>query len=142
MIIPDTNMLVYAYHTVSPFHEPARRWWEGLINGTEHIGLPWVVTTGFVRIMTRPGAMVPPATLGFAVDHVQGWFRFPHVAPVNPGPEHLTLFRRNLLAAGVGGNLATDSHIAALAMEYGAEVHTNDRDFSRFPGLRWLNPLL
>ena len=76
-----------------------------------------------------------------AVDYVSEWFRFPHVMPINPGADHLVHFRLNLLAAGVGANLVTDSHIAAVAMEYQAEVHSNDTDFSRFPGLRWRNPL-
>ena len=60
---------------------------------------------------------------------------------MNPGRQHLVLLRRALDAAGVGGNLTTDAHIAALAIEYQAEVHTSDTDFSRFPGLRWRNPL-
>ena len=68
-------------------------------------------------------------------------FGQPHVSPLNPGADHLALLRRALEAAGVGGDLVTDAHIAALAMEYQAEVHTNDTDFSRFPGLRWRNPL-
>ena len=91
--------------------------------------------------MTHPKVLTDPATPTEAVDFVRQWFRFPHVAPVNPGAEHLALLRRNLAAAGVGANLVTDSHIAAVAMEYQAEVHSNDTDFSRFPGLRWRNPL-
>ena len=141
MIVPDLNLLVYAYNDGVPNHEPARRWWEDLVNGTERVGVPWVVSTGFVRLMTHPSVLVRPATATEAVDYVREWFRFPHVAPVNPGAEHLALLRRNLAAAGVGANLVTDSHIAAVAMEYQAEVHSNDTDFSRFPGLRWRNPL-
>ena len=69
------------------------------------------------------------------------WFEVPHVVPIEPGPDHLTHLLRNLVAAGVGGNLVPDAHIAALAREYQAEVHSNDADFRRFPGLRWRNPL-
>ena len=76
-----------------------------------------------------------------AVDCVTEWFQYAHVTPVNPGVEHLMHFRRNLDAAGTAANLVTDAHIAALAIEYQAEVHSNDTDFSRFPGLRWHNPL-
>ena len=141
MIVPDLNLLVYAYNDGAPHHDSARRWWEDLVNGTERVGVPWVVATGFVRLMTHPKVLTSPATPTQVVDYVRGWFRFPHVAPVNPGAEHLDLFRRNLAAAGVGANLVTDSHIAAVAMEYQAEVHSNDTDFSRFPGLRWRNPL-
>ena len=141
MIVPDLNLLVYAYNDGAPHHDSAKRWWEDLVNGTERVGVPWVVSTGFVRLMTHPSVLVRPATATEAVDYVREWFRFPHVAPVNPGAEHLALLRRNLAAAGVGANLVTDSHIAAVAMEYQAEVHSNDTDFSRFPGLRWRNPL-
>ncbi len=91
--------------------------------------------------MTHPKVLVCPAIPAAAVDHVHAWFRFPHVVPIHPGPDHLIHFRRNLVAAGVGANLVTDAHIAAVAMEYQAEVHSNDTDFSRFPGLRWRNPL-
>ena len=75
------------------------------------------------------------------MDYVDEWFWYPHVMPLNPGAEHLRLFRRALAAAGVGANLVTDAHIAALAMEHQAEVHSNDADFGRFPGLRWRNPI-
>ena len=75
------------------------------------------------------------------MDVVEGWFRNPLVRSINPGRDHLRLFREALVAAGVGGNLVPDAHIAALAMEYQAEVHSNDSDFGRFPGLRWRNPL-
>ena len=91
--------------------------------------------------MTHPRVLAHPATPEEAVDYVREWFRFPHVTPINPGAEHLTHLHRSLSAAGVGANLVTDAHIAALAMEYQAEVHSNDTDFSRFPGLRWRNPL-
>ncbi len=141
MIIPDLNLLVYAYNDGAPHHDSARRWWEGLINGEERVGVPWVVSTGFVRLMTHPRVIARPATPETAADYVREWFQVPHVAPVNPGAEHLAHLRRNLVAAGVGANLVTDSHLAALAMEYQAEVHSNDTDFGRFPGLRWRNPL-
>ncbi len=141
MIVPDVNLLLYAYNDGAHLHRPARNWWEGLLNGTERIGIPWVVTVGFVRLLTHPSLRDHPATSAQALDFVDLWFHAPHVTPLNPGRQHLTLVRRALDAAGVGGNLATDAHIAALAIEYQAEVHSNDTDFSRFPGLRWRNPL-
>ena len=76
-----------------------------------------------------------------AVDIVQEWFARPHVVQINPGAQHFDPFRRNLEAAGVCGNLVTDAHIAAIAMEYQAEVQSNDSDFARFPGLMWRNPI-
>ena len=141
MIVPDLNLLVYAHNYSTPFHDPARIWWEGLVNGSERVGVPWIVLAGFVRLMTHPRMLANPVTPVEAVDYVREWFRFPHVMPINPGVGHLDHFQRNLKAAGVGGNLVTDAHIAALAMEYQAEAHSNDTDFSRFPGLRWRNPL-
>ncbi|MYN64410.1 MAG: type II toxin-antitoxin system VapC family toxin [Acidobacteria bacterium] len=141
MIVPDTNLLVYAYNDGAPHHEAARRWWEDLINGAERVGLPWMVSTGFVRLMTHPRVLRSPVSPVDAIAHVRDWFRYAHVSPINAGAEHLTHVQRNLEAAGVGANLVTDAHIAALAMEYQAEVHSNDSDFSRFPGLRWRNPL-
>ena len=124
-----------------PLHEPARRWWEGLVNGTERVGVPWLVAAGFVRLLTHPGVLQTPATPEHAVDLMAEWFRSPSVTPLNPGTQHTAIFRNMLAAAGVGGNLVTDAHIAALAIEHQAEVHSNDSDFARFPGLRWRNPL-
>ena len=141
MIVPDVNLLLYAHDSDAKEHDPARRWWEDQVNGPISIGLPWVVTAGFIRLLTHPRARGRPATPEQAIDYVLEWFEFPHVTPINPGPDHLTHVRRFLAATGVGGNLTTDAHIAALAMEYQAEVHSNDRDFGRFPGLRWRNPL-
>ena len=141
MIVPDLNLLVYAHNEDAPNHGAAKEWWESLVNGVERVGVPWVVSVGFVRLMTHPRVLVHPVTPDEAVDYVHEWFQFPQITPINPGADHLNHFRRILSAAGVGANLVTDSHIAALAMEYQAEVHSNDSDFSRFPGLRWRNPL-
>ena len=141
MIVPDLNLLLYAYDREAPHHDSARRWWEALVNGSERVGVPWVVSTGFVRLLTHPRVLLRPTTPERAIDYVREWFRFPHVTPINPGPDHLVHLRSNLSAAAVGADLVTDAHIAALAMEYQAEVHSNDTDFGRFPGLRWRNPL-
>ena len=140
MIIPDVNLLVYAHNEEALNHHAASLWWEGLLNGSESIGLPWAVSTGFVRVITNPAVVEPLSPLE-AVDHVQHWLEHPLITSVEPGPNHMTYFRRNIEVVGVGRNLVPDAHIAALAMEYGAEVHSNDADFGRFPGLRWRNPL-
>ena len=141
MIVPDLSLLVYAHSTGAPLHEPARRWWEDLVNGTERVGVPWLVAAGFVRLLTHPSVLNTPAAPEHAVDLMAEWFRSPTVTPLNPGTQHIAIFRNMLAAAGVGGNLVTDAHIAALAIEHQAEVHSNDSDFARFPGLRWRNPL-
>ena len=141
MIVPDVNMLVYAHNSAAREHDVARRWWETLLNGSEDVGLPWVVSAGFVRVISNPDVLRPPLAREIAVDYVAGWLALSHVNPLNPGAGHLRLFRQNAAVSGGGHNLATDAHIAAIAMEYDAEVHSADRDFARFPGVRWRNPL-
>ncbi len=141
MIVPDVNLLVYAYNEDAPCHEQARTWWEELANGSERVGLAWMVAAGFVRIVTQYRTVVRPVPPEQAVDLVAEWLSLPQVAPLNPGAQHLAIFRGLVVATGVGGNLTADAHIAALAIEHQGEVHSNDSDFARFPGLRWRNPL-
>jgi hypothetical protein len=141
VIVPDTNVLIYAHNNRSEHHQVARRWWRDCLVGDELIGLPWVVTTGFVRVTTNPRITGDPLTPEQAVDFVIEWLEALNVVPIEPGPNHLTHLRRNLVAAGAGGNLVPDAHIAALAMEYDAEVHSHDSDFGRFPGVRWHDPI-
>ena len=141
MIVPDVNLLVYAYHADDPNHEAAKRWWEELIRGVETVGVPWSVSMGFVRLLSSPRILMSPMSPLAAIEHVESWFRFDHIKPINPGTDHLAHFRRSLASAGGGAKLAPDAHIAALALERQATVHSNDSDFSRFPGLQWHNPL-
>lgn len=141
MIIPDVNLLVYAYNAGAPAHSAARRWWEDLLSNENAVRVPWTVCCGFVRIMTHPAVLVRPLDRSTALSHVRSWLAVETVEILEPGSRHLELLDRMLSAAGAGGNLVTDAHIAALAVEYQAEVHSNDGDFSRFPGLRWRNPL-
>lgn len=141
MIIPDINLLVYAYNRDAPHHAAARAWWEGLLNGTDPVGLPWVVALGYVRLMTHRAVLLSPLDPRTAIGHVRTWLECPCVETIDPGPQHLAIFERAMAAAGVGGNLTTDAHLAALAIEHQCELHSNDTDFSRFPGLRWRNPI-
>ena len=141
MIVPDINLLLYAYDNDAPKHEAARIWWENLLNGTEPVGIPWVVIVGFIRLITNPNVITPPATPAQAVGYVLGWLDCDHINLIEPGTRHLALLQQNLDAAGIGGNLVPDAHIAALALEHGAIVHSNDADFARFPGVQWHNPL-
>ncbi len=142
MIVPDLNLLIYAYNSDAPLHADAKTWWENLMNGNEQVAVPWVVSCGFVRLMTNPRVLQIPLPPKIAMDHVSVWFSLPHVSPISPGSQHLAILGRLLEEAGVGANLVTDAHIAAIAVEYQAEVHSNDTDFSRFSGLNWRNPLL
>ena len=142
MIVPDVNLLVYAYNPDAPWHEVARRWWDDLLNGSESVGVPWVVSTGFIRLIANPIVAARGLSLAAATAEVRQWFEHEHIIPLNPGDRHLDYLERNLAVDGVTAGLTTDAHIAALAMEHGAVVYTNnDRDFQRFPGLLWRNPL-
>lgn len=141
MIVPDINLLVYAYDNDAPKHEAAQAWWENLLSGTEPVGMPWVVIVGFIRRVTDPRVITPPATPAQAAGYVQEWLDYDHINLLEPGAGHLALLQQNLDAAGIGGNLVPDAHIAALAMEHGAAAHTGDADFGRFPGVQWHNPL-
>lgn len=141
MILPDVNLLLYVHDEGSPEHEKAKQWWTDLAERSVQVGLPWAVAMAFVRIATNPRVQRVPLTAGSALDFVEDWFRMEHVQVLEPGPRHLLLVRQLLEAAGVAVHLTTDAHLAALAIEHQCELHSNDADFSRFPGLRWFNPL-
>jgi hypothetical protein len=141
MILPDINLLVYAYNRDAPEHAGARAWWEGLLGSEEIVGLPWAVSCGFIRLMTHPAVLVTPLGPKRAVAHVRSWLDRPNVEVLDPGPRHLEVLDRLLGGLGVAGNLTTDAHLAALAIEHQCELHSNDADFVRFPGLQWRNPL-
>jgi toxin-antitoxin system PIN domain toxin len=141
VILPDLNLVVYAHNSDAPDHAAARAWWEGLLNSTEPVAIAWVVALGFVRLMTHRSVLVTPLQPAAAIAHVRAWFARPNVERLDPGPQHLDAIDRLLSAAGTAGNLTTDAHLAALAIEHQCELHSNDNDFARFPGLRWRNPL-
>lgn len=111
------------------------------LSGTETVGLPWVVLLAFVRLSTRATVFAAPLTAAEALDIVDGWLDQPCVTVVHPGRRHPAVLRELLAEVGTAGNLVTDAHLAALAVEHGAELCSCDADFSRFPGVRWLDPL-
>ena len=141
MIVPDVNLLVYAHNRAAAGHERARTWWEDLIDREQPIGLAWAVLLGFVRLTTHPSVLVAPLAPLDALARVRVWLEQPGVRVVEPGPRHLDLLAELFRATAVGGALTTDTHLAALAIEHQAELHSNDADFARFPGLRWRNPI-
>jgi uncharacterized protein len=141
MIVPDINLLVFAHNADAPLHEAARDWWQDLLTSGEPVALPWAVVLGYVRIMTHPAVLERPLRPAEALADVRQWLARPNVELMTPGPRHLELLEHMLGTLGVAGNLTTDAHLAALAVESQAEVHSNDRDFARFPGLRWRDPL-
>ncbi len=141
MILPDINLLVYAYNADAPHHRTARIWWEETLSQGIPVGLPWAVICGFIRLLTDNRILRIPLSAGVAVEHVESWLAQPGVSLLHPGPQHLTILRKLFAEAGTAGRLTTDIHLAALAIEYHAELHTNDRDFERFKLLRHHNPL-
>ena len=110
-------------------------------DGTETVGFAWNVLLGFLRLTTRTGVFPKPLAIEQALGIVDSWIRLPVVRIVEPRPCHFELLRAHLRGAGTAGNLTSDAHIAAIAIEYDAEVCSSDSDFGRFPGLRWRNPL-
>jgi toxin-antitoxin system PIN domain toxin len=141
MIVPDINLLVYAYHADDPRHAAARKWWEDLLNHSEPVGLSWMAVSGFLRLMTHPRVLAEPMSVARATQHVRSWLDAPPVLVLSPGTRFAGIFLGYLDTLGSAGNLTTDAHLAALAVEHQAELHSCDLDFARFDGLRWRNPL-
>jgi len=142
MILPDANLLLYAYDSESTFHAAASRWWAALLSGVEPVGLCPVVVFAFLRLSTHGKVFEQPMTVSESSECVASWLARPNVRLLVAGPGHVESVCRLLAKAGTGGNLVTDAQIAALALEYGATVHSADTDFARLAGVRWKNPLL
>lgn len=141
MILIDLNLLLYATNRNSVHHRAARRWLEQVLNAEEPVALPWVVLLGFLRIATNGRILSRPLTVEQALEVVDGWLALPVVRVLHPGQEHWRLLRELLQEAGTGGNLTTDAHLAALALENGCTLCSTDTDFARFRRLKWIHPL-
>lgn len=137
MILPDLNLLIYAYNLNAPDHPVAKAWWEDLMTRGEPIGMPVNVALGFVRLMTNPKVLQPPLPLSEALDEVRRWLGAGNVSLLDITSRHWT----ELETIGWSGPDLSDAHLAALAIEHGCELHSNDSDFSKCPGLQWCNPL-
>jgi toxin-antitoxin system PIN domain toxin len=142
MILPDANVLIYAYDETSPFHNKAKAWWERVLSGNEPVGIPMVVVLAFTRILTHTGICTNPLTASEVRRRVTIWFDQPHIRLLSSSESSLKSFYDLLECSGCGGNLSTDALIAAHAREHSAVICSNDRDFDRFPGVKWRNPLV
>lgn len=140
MILPDVSILVHAYNHQSRQNRVVRAWWEETLTLPRPVGLPWVTILGFVRITTRRGLSKNPLSPTDAINLVRSWLNVPGVQILTPGEMHAEIFFRLIEHVGTAGDLTTDAHLAALAIEYQAELVSTDTDFARFPGLRWFNP--
>ncbi len=141
MILVDANVLIYAIDADSPHHTSARRWLEETLSGTTPLGLAWIVILAFLRLTTRSGILRNPLPPERAMAYVDGWLAQPYVRAVSPGEGHWTILRKLLRDSGTAGNLTSDAHLAAVALELGASVCSTDADFERFAGVERVNPL-
>jgi toxin-antitoxin system PIN domain toxin len=140
MMLPDVNILIYAFRQAAPNHAAFRRWLEELVSSESAFRLADVVLSGFLRIATHPRVFDPPAPLEDALEFVEALRSQPNCVLIVPGPRHWGTFSRLCRESGARGNLIPDAFLAALAIESGSELISTDRDFARFPGLRWRPP--
>ena len=140
MKLVDLNVLVYATDETSIHHQRARAWLDHAMSSSETIGLATAVAIGFLRLTTSPRIMASPLDAATSLAVVRGWYRRPNVTAPEPTPRHYQLLESLLGPIGTAGNLVTDAHLAALAIEHGADLYSFDRDFARFSGVRWLEP--
>lgn len=141
MILVDTNLLIYAVDADAPQHQAALSWVTETFSSDVPVVLPWVVLTGFIRLTTNARVMRSPLPVATALAYVSLFLQQPNVATLNPGERHWLILGRLLADNGAAGNLTTDAHIAAIAIEHGCTVYSADNDFKRFVGLQHVNPL-
>ena len=136
MVIVDANVLLYAVDTASAHHEAARSWLDDSLAGAEAVGFAWVALLAFMRIGTNPSILPNPMTVDEATGQVETWLGAPAAVVAAPTTRHTGVLRGLLRESGTAGNLTTDAHLAALAIEHGADIVSYDRDFARFGDVR------
>lgn len=141
MIVIDANILLYAYDERSEWWQAARDWVAATFSSDAPVGLPWQTIHAFLRIGTNPGLTISRFTMQEGMDVVDSWLSQPNVHVLEAGERYWQFLKQLLIAGQVRGPRVTDAQLAAVTMECGGVLHTTDRDFARFPGLRWTNPL-
>jgi len=141
VIVIDANLLIYAYDLDSAHHKKSHSWLEEALSGVEAVGLPWQSVSAFLRVITNRRLSGMRVSLQQAVQVVDEWLQQPNVQMLVPADQHWSVLRQMILEGQASGPLVSDAEIAAITIEHGAVLHTADRDFARFPGLRWKNPL-
>lgn len=141
MILVDANILLYAEDALSPLNEEARSWWDAQLSGHAPVCLCWTVLSAYIRIATNRRVFEHPLPVEEAIRRVNSWLDQPCAKIVHATQQHWEIFRNMLVRGKAPANLVTDAHIAALAIEHGCTLCSTDSDFSRFPGLKWKNPL-
>ena len=140
MILVDANLL-YAYHERAEHHVASRAWLEAVLSGPEMVCFAWLTLWTFLRIGTNPRVFEHPLSTSEAEAVVSSWLAQPATGILDPGECHWEVLRGLVREGQAGGPLVMDAVIAAIALEHGATLYTTDRDFSRFIGLKWTNPL-
>ncbi len=140
MRVVDANVLLYAVNTDAERHEPSRRWLDHALSGADTVGFTWLAQTAFLRLATKVGLFPRPLSAAEGLDVVRAWLDAPGARLVAPSSQHLDVLSRLLTDTGSGGNLVTDAHLAAIAIEHRAELVSYDTDFTRFAGLRCRRP--
>jgi hypothetical protein len=140
MQIPDINALLYAHRPDFPQHERYRAWLADVLNGVAGYGVVDIVTLGFLRIATNPRIFTQPTPLAHALRFVEVLCGRPQAVQVFPGPRHWAIFEQMCRRIGATGADTTDAYLAALAVEHGHELVTEDGGFKRFPELRTVRP--
>ena len=141
MILPDANLLLYAYHPRAAQHEASRTWLEAALSGSEMVRFSWQTLWAFLRISTNVKVFEQPLSIAEAGAVVSSWLERPNAGIIEPGERHWEILRHLVEDAQCAGPLVTDAALAAMAIEHGGTLYTTDRDFSRFTGLVWTNPL-
>lgn len=140
MKLVDANVLLYAVNSDARHHEESRGWLDRSLSGGATVAFAWVPLLAFVRLATKVDLFPAPLAVDAAMTQVESWLSQPTAALVEPTSRHPSLVRELLAAAGAGGNLVNDAHLAALAIEHGCQVVSYDTDFARFPRVRWEPP--
>jgi toxin-antitoxin system PIN domain toxin len=141
VILVDANILLYAEHSLSPWHAETRTWWDEQLSGSSPVCLCWTVISAFIRIGTNARVFAQPLSLNEAINRVQSWIDHPCTRLIYPTQWHWEVFRQMLTQGHALWKLVTDAYLAALAVAHGCELYSTDTDFSRFPQLQWRNPL-
>jgi uncharacterized protein len=142
VILLDANILVYAHVKSFLQHESARGWLDEQLNGFAPVGIPWASATAFLRLVTNARIFERPEPMAEAWRQMRDWLSAETVRVPEPTGRHVEILGELLGLPGVHANLVPDAHLAALALEHGLTLCTTDGDFARFPGLRWMNPLV
>ncbi|MEM9296781.1 MAG: TA system VapC family ribonuclease toxin [Bacteroidota bacterium] len=142
MILPDANLLICAHNKDFEQHEKAFNWWKDCLDKSREIAIPWTVSLAFLRIATSREMLTTPLSVEQTLEIIDYWLDQPHIHIPYPTTRHFSIFKNLIIHAAVAGNITTDTHLAALAIEHNFTIYSNGADFSRFRALKWKKPLM